>query len=104
MRALTRFQLRYPTSRKITPTTVSFTINASKEMIDSFEKESDGLHGKFKLSTTISIKNMTAFDKLGKLRTFASSRDILIEFFRQRKVFYIARKDMLLHKNKVDLR
>jgi len=87
-----------------TDTTVSFTVNAPKEIIDSFEKDKDGLHGKFKLSTTISTKNMTAFDKLGNIRTFASNQDILLAFYRQRKVFYHARKGMLLHKKRADLR
>ena len=81
-----------------TDTTVSFTVIATKENIDAFEKEKDGLHGKFKLSSTISMKNMTAFDKDGKIRQYKTSLDILHEFFRQRMVFYIARKDMLLHK------
>jgi len=75
-----------------TDTTVSFTVNASKETIDAFEEEKEGLHGKFKLSTSISTTNMTAFDKFGKLKTYKSPKEILLEFYRQRKVFYIARK------------
>ena len=42
-----------------TDTTVSFTVTATKEKIDEFEKFKGGLYGKFKLQTTISTKNMT---------------------------------------------
>jgi DNA topoisomerase-2 len=87
-----------------TETSVSFTVYASKEAIDAFDEEKEGLHGKFKLSTTISTKNMTAFDKSGKIKTYKTSLEILLEFYRQRKVFYIARKDMLLHKKRTDLK
>ena len=87
-----------------TENTVSFTVNASKEAIDAFEEEKEGLHGKFKLSTTISSTNMTAFDKSGKIKTYKTSLEILLEFYRQRKVFYIARKDMLMHKKRADLK
>lgn len=86
-----------------TDTTVSFTVNASKEMIDSFEEEKEGLYRLFKLSTTISTKNMVAFDKAGNIKTY-SPLEIFKEFYRQRKVFYIARKDMLLHKKRAELR
>lgn len=86
-----------------TDTTVSFTVTAAKENIDAFEEEKNGLHGKFKLSSTISIKNMTAFDKDGKIRQYKTSLEILLEFFRQRMVYYIARKDMLLHKMRREL-
>ncbi|KAL7550823.1 hypothetical protein ACHAWF_014023 [Thalassiosira exigua] len=86
-----------------TDTSVSFTVTASKENIDAFEGEKDGLLGKFKLLSTISTKNMTAFDKNAKIRHYKTSIDILQDFFRQRMVFYIARKDMLLHKMSKDL-
>ncbi len=118
-----------------TDTTVSFTIISTKEKIDAFEEEKDGLIGKvrddvdyilwlplkytlhtflaalaihligkFKLSTTISSKNMTAFDEDGAIQQYNSSLEIMQAFFRQRSVFYIARKDMLLHKMRKDLR
>ena len=81
-----------------TDTTVSFTVVATKESIDAFEQEKNGLHGTFRLTATISTKNMTVFDKDGKIRQFKTSLDILRIFFRQRMIFYIARKDMLLYK------
>jgi DNA topoisomerase-2 len=81
-----------------TDTTVSFTVNASKEKIDEFEKANDGLYAKFKLSTTISTKNMTAFDVNGKLHKYATSVDILRVFFHHRLEYYVKRKDLLLEK------
>ncbi|KAL9179430.1 hypothetical protein ACHAXT_008720 [Thalassiosira profunda] len=79
-----------------TDTTVSFTVIAPKATLDLFEEEKGGLASKFKLSSTISTKNMTAFDKDGKIRTYGTSLDVLKAFFSQRRVFYIARKEMLL--------
>lgn len=87
-----------------TDANVSFTISSSQENIDAFEKEKDGLHGKFKLIATISTKNMTAFDKDGKLKTYKDSLEILTEFFRHRMAFYVARKHMLLQKMRSQLR
>ena len=81
-----------------TDTTVSFTVTSTKEKIDAFEKGKDGLIGKFKLSTTISIKNMTLFDHQGKIHKYAASLDILRFFFQHRLEFYVKRKAMLLDK------
>ncbi|KAL3807608.1 hypothetical protein ACHAXA_002546 [Cyclostephanos tholiformis] len=87
-----------------TDTTVSFTVSASKEMIDAYEKEKEGLHGKFKLSTTISTNNMTLFDDQGKIHKYKTSLDILRMFFHHRLEFYIKRKAMLLEKMSKDLK
>ncbi|KAL7543375.1 hypothetical protein ACHAXR_013102 [Thalassiosira sp. AJA248-18] len=81
-----------------TDTTVFFTVTSTKENIDAFEKAKDGLHGKFKLSTTISTKNMTVFDNEGKIHKYKTSIDILRMFFHHRLEFYVKRKDMLLDK------
>ena len=81
-----------------TDTVVSFTVTSTKEKIDAFEKGKDGLIGKFKLSTTISIKNMTLFDHQGKIHKYAASLDILRFFFQHRLEFYVKRKAMLLDK------
>ncbi len=86
-----------------TDTNVSFTISATKERIDTFELEKDGLHGKFKLTATISCKNMTAFDTCGKLKTYKNAQEVLDEFFHHRMLFYIARKDMLLQQQRLIL-
>ena len=87
-----------------TDTNVSFTISATKGKIDAFEKEKDGLYGKFKLTATISTKNMTAFNKDGKLKTYKDALEILAEFFHQRMAYYVSRKDMLLRKKRSELR
>ncbi|KAL7552981.1 hypothetical protein ACHAWF_016218 [Thalassiosira exigua] len=87
-----------------TDTTVSFTVIATKAAIDSFEKAKDGLTGKFKLSTTISTKNMTLFDDQGKIHKYKTSLDILRMFFQHRLEFYVKRKVMLLEKMAKELK
>ena len=87
-----------------TDTTVSFTIIATKEKIDEFEKEKDGLHGKFKLITTISTNNMTLFDSQGKIHRYKTSLDILRMFFHHRLDFYVKRKVILLEKMSNELK
>jgi DNA topoisomerase-2 len=87
-----------------TDTTVSFTVTASKDAIDKFEKEKGGLVGKFKLSTTISTKNMTLFDTNGKIHKYKASVDILRTFFHHRLEYYVKRKDMLLEKMRRELK
>mmetsp|Transcript_15374 Transcript_15374/g.31098 ORF Transcript_15374/g.31098 Transcript_15374/m.31098 type:complete len:1416 (+) Transcript_15374:116-4363(+) len=86
-----------------TDTTVSFTVIATKEKIDEFERAKDGLHGKFKLTTTISTRNMNLFDTNGKIHKYKTSLDILRMFFGHRLEFYFKRKAMLLTKMKKDL-
>eukprot|EP00579_Thalassiosira_antarctica_P002668 CAMPEP_0201875748 /NCGR_PEP_ID=MMETSP0902-20130614/7629_1 /ASSEMBLY_ACC=CAM_ASM_000551 /TAXON_ID=420261 /ORGANISM="Thalassiosira antarctica, Strain CCMP982" /LENGTH=1508 /DNA_ID=CAMNT_0048402857 /DNA_START=105 /DNA_END=4631 /DNA_ORIENTATION=+ len=81
-----------------TDTTVHFTVIATKENIDAFEKAKGGLIGKFKLSTTISTNNMTLFDDEGKIHKYKTSLDILQMFFGHRLEFYVKRKVMLLEK------
>ena len=60
-----------------TDSTVSFTINATKEKIDEFEKEKNGLYGKFKLLGSLSTSNMTLFDKEGRISKYETPEDIL---------------------------
>jgi DNA topoisomerase-2 len=79
-----------------TDTTVSFTITATKEMIDKFEKEKDGLYGKFKLKTKISTSNMNVFDKHGRIAKFANPEALLDSFYRERLHYYQLRKNHLL--------
>ena len=87
-----------------TDTTVSFTVTATKEKIDEFEKFKGGLYGKFKLQTTMSTNNMTAFDVDGKLHKYATNTDILRVFFDQRLEYYVKRKALLLEKMRKDLK
>ena len=87
-----------------TDTTVSFTVSATKEKIDEFEKAKDGLIGKFKLSTTISTRNMTLFDDKGRIHKYKANLDILRLFFQHRLEFYVKRKAMLLEKMNKELK
>ena len=86
-----------------TDTTVSFTVTATKDKIDEFEKFKGGLLGKFKLTTTISTNNMTLFDDQGKIHKYKTSLDILRMFFQHRLEFYGKRKAMLLEKMSKEL-
>ena len=79
-----------------TDTVVSFTITATKEKIDSFEKGKNGLVGKFKLSTTISTSNMTLFDESGKISRFPTPESMIETFYPIRLDFYVRRKELLL--------
>lgn len=81
-----------------TDTTVSFTLSATAEKIDSFERESKGLHGKFKLNGSLSTSNMHMFDTGGRIVKYKAPEDILKEFFLLRLEFYQKRKEMLLKK------
>eukprot|EP00559_Dactyliosolen_fragilissimus_P003213 CAMPEP_0184868400 /NCGR_PEP_ID=MMETSP0580-20130426/30253_1 /TAXON_ID=1118495 /ORGANISM="Dactyliosolen fragilissimus" /LENGTH=1472 /DNA_ID=CAMNT_0027369251 /DNA_START=95 /DNA_END=4513 /DNA_ORIENTATION=- len=79
-----------------TDTTVSFTIDASKEKIDEFERSKDGLEGKFKLTTTLSTANMNMFDEFGRIIKYSSPENVMKKFYSERLKFYSARKDLLL--------
>eukprot|EP00543_Licmophora_paradoxa_P010622 CAMPEP_0202466646 /NCGR_PEP_ID=MMETSP1360-20130828/69376_1 /ASSEMBLY_ACC=CAM_ASM_000848 /TAXON_ID=515479 /ORGANISM="Licmophora paradoxa, Strain CCMP2313" /LENGTH=579 /DNA_ID=CAMNT_0049090859 /DNA_START=33 /DNA_END=1772 /DNA_ORIENTATION=- len=80
-----------------TDTTVDFTVIASKEQIDEFEKDKNGLYGKFKLTSTIATSNMNAFDTRGRIRKYRSPEDVLTEFYALRLDYYDRRKELLLH-------
>jgi len=79
-----------------TDTTVSFTIIATKEKIDSFEKDKQGLLGKFKLNGTISTTNMHLFNERGQISKYESPEQILKVFYEERLKFYGKRKAYLL--------
>lgn len=79
-----------------TDATVSFTITATKEKIDSFEKAKDGLYGKFKLTGKIHTTNMNLFDEKGRIIKYQTPEDIMTSFFGARLDFYGQRKDHLL--------
>ena len=81
-----------------TDTTVSFTINSTKEKIDAFEKEKNGLYGKFKLTTSLATTNMTLFDTEGRLVKYKSPEHILSAFYDVRLDYYEKRKELLLRK------
>lgn len=79
-----------------TDTTVSFTITASKEIIDKFEREKEGLHGKFKLRTRVNTTNMNVFDKRGRIVKYTTPEALLESFYSERLHYYELRKDHLL--------
>jgi len=79
-----------------TDTTVSFTITASKEKIDSFAHVKDGLYGKFKLLGKLHTTNMHMFDELGRIIKYHNPLEIMTSFYSTRLDFYGQRKDLLL--------
>jgi len=76
--------------------TVHFLVTAPKENIDKWEKDKDGLHGKFKLNNVQNTSNMTLFDIDSKIYKFETAKDILKAFFGFRMNMYMKRKALLL--------
>mmetsp|Transcript_21683 Transcript_21683/g.35833 ORF Transcript_21683/g.35833 Transcript_21683/m.35833 type:complete len:1417 (-) Transcript_21683:66-4316(-) len=81
-----------------TDATVAFTVVATKETIDKFEKDPKGLMGKFKLTGSLSTSNMNLFDTKGRITKYATPEDILADFYDWRLDFYNRRKELLLQK------
>jgi DNA topoisomerase-2 len=79
-----------------TDNTVSFTITAPKDKIDSWEKAPGGLLSKFKLTAKLSTTNMTVFNETGRIIKFTSAEKILDYFYDERLKFYNMRKAYLL--------
>eukprot|EP00536_Pseudo-nitzschia_multiseries_P013725 jgi/Psemu1/320513/estExt_fgenesh1_pm.C_6050001 len=80
-----------------TDTTVSFTITATREKIDAWEKlPKGGLYAKFKLIGSTTTNNMNLFDTDHKIARHAKPEGILVSFFEKRMEFYIKRKAMLV--------
>ncbi|KAK9351110.1 DNA topoisomerase [Lipomyces doorenjongii] len=55
----------------------------------------EGLVNRFKLSSTISLNNIVAFDASGRIRKYESVEDILKDFYYVRLEYYQRRKDHL---------
>ena len=87
-----------------TDTTVSFTIVCTKEKIDEFEADKNGLMGKFKLTASLNSSNMNLFDEHGRITKYADPRDILSAFYSLRLDYYEKRKEMLLQKLRLEQR
>ena len=87
-----------------TDTTVSFTVTATKEKIDIFEKGKDGLYGKFKLLGKLHTSNMNLFDEVGRIIKYQNPHDILTSFYNTRMDFYHQRKELLLSIMQRDLK
>ena len=80
-----------------TETSVSFTVIASKENIDEWEKDAKGgLYAKFKLTGSISTSNMTLFDEEARIMRYETPEDIISAFFTIRIDYYIKRKANLM--------
>lgn len=79
-----------------TDTTVSFTITASKELLDEFESDRGGLLNRFKLTGKMSTSNMNVFDEQNRIIKFDSAERILEYFYNVRLDFYVKRKEYLL--------
>ncbi|KAK9243853.1 DNA topoisomerase [Lipomyces tetrasporus] len=56
---------------------------------------SEGLLNRFKLTSTISLNNIVAFDAAGRIRKYESVEDILKDFYYVRLDYYQRRKDHL---------
>lgn len=82
-----------------TESTVSFTITTDKEKIDEWEKlPKGGLYSKFKLTSSLTNTNMTAFDVDAKIVKYEKPEDIMKEFYNHRMEFYVRRKAILVQK------
>ena len=81
-----------------TDTTVSFTITAEKEKIDQFEKEKNGLYGKFKLTGSLSTTNMHLFNTEAKITKYDDPLEIMSVFYTLRIEYYNKRKENLVGK------
>ncbi|XP_059651852.1 DNA topoisomerase 2-like isoform X2 [Cornus florida] len=82
-------------------TTVDFEVFLTKENLDKAREE--GLLKKFKLTTTISLRNMNLFDSEGMLKKYDSPHQILQEFYPLRLDFYKKRKKSMLENLELEL-
>ena len=79
-----------------TSTSVSFTLTVNSEMMDYFEKKN--FLKPLKLESKISLSNMHAFNKEGKIIRFSSPQDIISYHFNERLKAYRLRKDLIIKK------
>lgn len=52
----------------------------------------DGLEKTFKMTSKVSTSNMVCFDPAGKIKKYATTEEILLEFYDVRLEFYHKRK------------
>lgn len=78
-----------------TDTTVRFVVSFAPGEFDKLNREDGGFHRVFKLTSSISISTMNAFDQNNCLRKFDTSTQILIEFYALRVEYYDKRKKYL---------
>lgn len=78
-----------------TDTTVRFVISFAPGEFERLYAEEGGFHRVFKLSSSMSINQMHAFDHVGCLRRFNTSIEIMKEFYTLRLEYYSKRKAYL---------
>lgn len=78
-----------------TPETVHFIIKMDEKKLQENENKLEEL---FKLSKTQATSNLVAFDQHGRIHKYATTLDIMEEFYLHRHDAYIERKRMMLEK------
>lgn len=78
-----------------TDTTVRFVITLAADEFRKLEREDSGFHRVFKLTSSISLTQMHAFDSNNCLRRYENVNVILREFYDLRLEYYQKRKDYL---------
>lgn len=72
---------------------IKFVITLSPEEMAKSLKE--GLHSRFKLTSSINLNNMVAFDPQNRIKKYTSPEEIINDFFFVRLEFYQKRKNFL---------
>lgn len=70
--------------------------------LDKLARTEGGILKKFRLQGSISSRNMVAFSPAGKIVRYASTNDILREFYGLRETLYARRKEYMLQKLRRD--
>ncbi|GMM30774.1 DNA topoisomerase 2 [Martiniozyma asiatica (nom. inval.)] len=73
---------------------INFIVKLTNEEMEKSRKI--GLLTRFKLSSTIAISNMVAFDPRGRIKKYANVNDILEDYYSVRLEYYQKRKDYLV--------
>ncbi|KAH8404824.1 hypothetical protein KR222_004799 [Zaprionus bogoriensis] len=79
-----------------TDTTVRFVISFAPGEFERLVREDGGFHRVLKLSSSMSLNQMHAFDKNNCLRRYANPQEVLVEFYELRLEYYHRRKDFLV--------
>ena len=88
-----------------TDTTVSFTVEGFKNLLDEWEADpKGGLMKKFSLSGSLTTTNMTLFSLDGRIAKFEEPTDIMETFYGVRLEFYDKRKALLEEKLQMEQR
>ncbi|XP_034472434.1 DNA topoisomerase 2 [Drosophila innubila] len=79
-----------------TDTTVRFVVSFNPGEFERIRAEDGGFHRVFKLSSSISLNQMHAFDENNCLRRYPSPKEVLEDFYKLRLEYYVRRRDYLL--------